>query len=162
MNIFEKVFRELNRAKVKYLIVGGVAVNLHGYLRFTGDIDILLLLEEGNFERMDRAMKKLGYQERLPVSIFSLKDHKQIKKWLKEKNMTAYSFVPTDHSLMTIDVLTEKSIKFTDFSAKRILKKLGKIYIPVVSIADLIKMKKEAGRDQDLIDLKFLQQLENL
>lgn len=46
MNLFEKVFRELNKAKVKYLVVGGVAVNLYGYLRFTGDLDLLILLNE--------------------------------------------------------------------------------------------------------------------
>ena len=49
MNLFEKVFRELNKTRVKYLVVGGVAVNLYGYLRFTGDLDLLLLLN--NFMR---------------------------------------------------------------------------------------------------------------
>lgn len=51
MKVFEKVFRELNRTKVKYLVVGGVAVNLYGYLRFTGDLDVLLLLEEKNLKK---------------------------------------------------------------------------------------------------------------
>lgn len=53
MKVFEKVFRELNRTKVKYLVVGGVAVNLYGYLRFTGDLDVLLLLEEKNLKKMN-------------------------------------------------------------------------------------------------------------
>ena len=60
MGYFEKVFRALNKEKVKYIVVGGVAVNLYGYARFTGDIDILLLLEEGNLEKMDRVMKKMA------------------------------------------------------------------------------------------------------
>ncbi len=45
MGYFEDVFRALNKAKVRYLVVGGVAVNIYGHPRFTGDIDILLLLE---------------------------------------------------------------------------------------------------------------------
>lgn len=48
MTVFEKVFRELNKTNVKYLVIGGVAVNLHGYVRFTGDLDLLLLLSKEN------------------------------------------------------------------------------------------------------------------
>lgn len=162
MNLFEQIFGELNRAKVRYLVVGGVAVNLHGYRRFTGDIDILLLLEEKNLERMDIVMKKLNYHERLPVTIRSLSDHVQVKKWLKENNMTAYSFMPMKEDMMIIDILTEKSLKFENFEKRKILKKINKINIPVVSVNDLIKMKKEAGRDDDLKDLKFLEYLRDL
>ena len=162
MNIFEKIFSEFNKAKLKYLVVGGLAVVLHGYRRFTGDLDILLFLEQKNLMKMDKVMKKLGYQERLPVSVMSLQDHKQIKKWLKEKNMTAYSYVPINHSYVIVDILTEKSIHFKKFSTKRILKKINNTVIPVVSINDLIKMKKEAARDQDLLDLQFLENLKDL
>ena len=87
MNIFERVFRELNKEKIKYLVVGGVAVNLHGYARFTGDLDILVLLEEKNLIKLDRAMKNMGYMERLPISLRLLQDQKQVRKWLKEKNL---------------------------------------------------------------------------
>lgn len=51
MNIFQKVFTVFNKEKIKYLVAGGVAVNLHGYMRFTGDIDILVLLEENNLKK---------------------------------------------------------------------------------------------------------------
>ncbi len=94
MNIFEKIFKNLNTAKIKYLVVGGVAVNLHGYVRFTGDLDLLVLLEEKNLEKISKVMKKLGYSERLPVSVMSLKDEKQVNEWLEKKNMKAFTFNP--------------------------------------------------------------------
>ena len=47
----ERILRELGRNKIKYLIVGGVAVNLHGYDRVTGDLDILLQLEDANLKK---------------------------------------------------------------------------------------------------------------
>lgn len=84
MNLFEKIFRQFNKERIQYLVVGGVAVNLHGYLRFTGDLDILLLLEEKNIKKLDKLMKKLKYYPRLPVSIAELGNRKQVKKWLKE------------------------------------------------------------------------------
>lgn len=69
MNPYGRVFRALNEAKISYLVVGGVALNLLGYERFTGDLDILLALDRKNVQRMADCMRELGYQQRLPVSI---------------------------------------------------------------------------------------------
>ncbi len=84
MGHFAEVFKELNLKKVKYLVGGGVAVNLYGFARFTGDIDILLLLENENLSKMYKVIEKLKYIERLPVSIMSLVDKTKVKKWLEE------------------------------------------------------------------------------
>ena len=54
--IFKEIFKALNKGGVKYIVVGGVAVNLHGYLRATGDLDILVLLETSNLEKGKHAM----------------------------------------------------------------------------------------------------------
>lgn len=162
MNLFEEVFSALNQEKVKYLVVGGVAVNLHGFMRFTGDLDILLLLQDENLEKMDRVMKKLHYSERLPITIQSLSDVLKVKKWLKEKNMRAYSFFPPKNNPLQIDVIIEESLKFEDIVDRKIIKKISGVNIPLVSINDLIKMKKKASRPQDLIDLEALIKLKCL
>lgn len=162
MNLFEEVFSALNQEKVKYLVVGGVAVNLHGFMRFTGDLDILLLLEDKNLEKMDQVMKKLHYSERLPIKIQSLSDVVKVKKWLKEKNMRAYSFFPPKNNPLQIDVIIEESLKFEDIVDRKIIKKVSGVNIPLVSINDLIKMKKKASRPQDLIDLEALIKLKCL
>lgn len=162
MNIFQAVFQHLNKAKIKYLVVGGVAVNLYGYTRFTGDLDILVLLKEENLKKLDAVMKKMNYRERIPVSILELKDNKKVKEWLVEKNLKAYSFIPPQNSLLQIDIIIEESLKFNDFYKKRANKRIDKVNIPIVCLDDLIKMKKKANRDQDILDLKSLIELKNL
>lgn len=162
MNLFEKVFRALNKAHVKYLVVGGVAVNLYGYIRFTGDLDLLLLLNEKNLKKIDEVMKKLKYSERLPVSVLSLSNQKQVKKWLKEKNMKAYTFNPPRNNLLQIDIIIEDSLKFASYNKKRTIKSMGTLKIPVVALEDIIKMKKRAKRDKDMLDLKVLRYLSEL
>lgn len=162
MGYFEKVFRALNKEKIKYLVVGGVAVNIYGYIRFTGDIDILLLLEKENLKKMDRVMKRLGYGERLPVSVKDLSDHKKVKKWLKEKNMTAFAFFPPKEILFMVDVLVEDSLKFEKVARDKVIRKFDNVAIPVVSIDYLIKMKRKANRPKDLEDLDKLLKLKNL
>jgi len=162
MNLFEKVFRELNRAKVKYLVVGGVAVNLYGYLRFTGDLDLLLFFNKENLEKMDKVMKKMKYSERLPVSVLALSNQTQVKKWLKEKNMKAYTFNPPKNNLLQIDIIIEDSLAFSAYNKKKNIKRMGSLKIPVVSIQDIIKMKKKAHRDKDILDLQALKYLSRL
>jgi len=161
-NIFEKIFQALNKEKIQYLVVGGVAVNLHGYIRFTGDLDLLVLLDEKNLAKLDRVMKKLGYSERLPVSVLELQDQKQVRKWLKEKNMRAYSFTPPKETLLQIDIIIEESLKFEKIAKNKSNKRMDGVTIPVVSIQDLITMKKKANRTQDLEDLKQLIELKKL
>lgn len=162
MNYFEKVFKSLNKEKIKYLVVGGVAVNLHGYMRFTGDLDLLLLLEEENLKKMDKLMHKLGYSERLPVSVLSLSNKKQVKQWLEEKNMKAYSFTPPKNNPLQIDVIMEESLKYDKIVANKVHKRIDNTVIPVISIDDLIKMKRRANRPQDLVDLEALINLKKI
>jgi len=162
MNIFESIFRHLNAAKIKYLVVGGVAVNLYGYVRFTGDLDLLVLLEEENLKKLDRIMRKMGYSERIPVSVLELKDNKKAKQWLEQKNMKAYSFTPPKDSLLQIDIIIEESLKFKSFYDKKTVKQIDNVNIPIVSIGDLINMKKKSNRDQDILDLKSLVELKRL
>ncbi len=162
MNLFEKVFRELNKAKVKYLVVGGVAVNLYGYLRFTADLDLLVLLDENNLRKIDAVMGKMKYSERLPVSIMDLKNQKQVTKWLKEKNMKAYTFNPPKNNPLQIDIVIEESLKFAEFFKRKKIKSMSGLRIPVVSIKDIIGMKKRAKRDKDMLDLEVLKYLADL
>lgn len=162
MTVFEKVLGALNKAKVQYLVIGGVAVNLHGYVRFTGDLDLLLLLNKKNLARIDGVMKRLKYSERLPVSIMELDDVKKVQKWMKEKNLKAYTFNPPRGNLLQIDIIINESLKFEEFYKRKLIKTMGKIKIPVVSINDIIGMKKRAKRDKDLMDLKVLKYLSEI
>lgn len=51
----EAIFRALNEAGVRYLLVGGLAVNAHGYLRFTKDVDLTIDIEYLRMKLQDDA-----------------------------------------------------------------------------------------------------------
>lgn len=162
MNIFKKVFNALNKEKVDYLVVGGVAVNLHGYVRFTGDLDLLMLLNEKNIQKMDKAMKKLGYHPRLPVSIHELGERKKVQEWLKKKNLKAFTFMPPRDNPLEIDVIIEESLKFAIIEKGKTVKRIESVQIPVVSIDHLVEMKRRSGRPNDLQDIEALLRLKGL
>lgn len=137
-------------------------MNLHGYIRFTGDLDLLITLDKENISKMDGVMKKLKYSERLPVSIFALTDEKQVKEWLNKKNMKAFTFNPPRNNLLQIDIIIEDSLKFDSYDKKKNVKTMGKLRIPVVSIEDIIKMKKRANREKDILDIKLINNISKL
>lgn len=65
----ERVLGALERAGVRYLVVGGVAVVLHGYLRTTADLDLVVGLEPENVRRAVGAFRDLGFEPRVPVAV---------------------------------------------------------------------------------------------
>lgn len=66
------LLQALNDAGVRALVVGGLAVNAHGYLRFTKDADLAVELVPENIERAFRALATLGYQPRIPITAAQL------------------------------------------------------------------------------------------
>ena len=81
----EWVLAALERARVRYLVVGGVAVVLHGYLRTTLDLDLVLHLESENLDRALEAFAGLGFRPQAPVPLSSFADPHTRETWLKEK-----------------------------------------------------------------------------
>jgi hypothetical protein len=83
----EAIVRALNDAGVKYLIVGGIAVNAHGYERLTVDVDLVIGLEPDNVVRGLRALEQIGYYFSIPVTPEEFADSKLRQEWQAEKGM---------------------------------------------------------------------------
>jgi hypothetical protein len=162
MNPYRKIFGALNDAQVQYVIVGGVAMNLLGYPRFTGDIDILLALDPGNLKRMGALMATLGYERRVPVRVEELGDEQNVLRLMKEKNLIAYTFANPDAPLFSIDVIVGESLHFATFQQRASVLKVWDILLPVVSVDDLIEMKRKTTRKKDADDVQNLLELKGL
>ncbi|MBI3619502.1 nucleotidyl transferase AbiEii/AbiGii toxin family protein [Candidatus Peregrinibacteria bacterium] len=159
MNPYGRIFQSLNEADVRYIVVGGVAMNLLGYPRFTGDIDILLALDKENLVRMEKLMGNMGYQKRLPIDMQELGDEKKVLNLMEQKHLIAFTFHHPDEPQFGIDVIVGESLRFERYAEHRVLVDIWDISIPVVSIDDLIGMKKASGRKKDADDVALLLQL---
>jgi len=149
----QRVIRSLDRHKVRYALVGGYAVALHGVIRGTVDIDVAIALEAGRFLAVEQAMVSIGLQPRLPVTaeeVFKFRE-----EYIRNRNLTAWSFVHPNNPLEVVDILiTEDARKI-----KTVEKKVDRQRIQVANIDDLIRMKKVSNRPQDIEDIKALEQL---
>ncbi len=159
---YGEVFKALNKAKVKYVVAGGVAVVLHGYVRNTGDLDLIVFLEEKNLKLFFNALKTVGFLPKVPVTQEQFSDAKQRNQWKKTKGMIVFSFVYKDPPFQLIDMFVDEPIAFRDLYQKKKNIRVEGITIPLISIAHLIKLKKKAGRNKDLDDIVQLNEIKRI
>lgn len=91
--------------RVRYVLVGGLAVSLHGVLRLTADLDLALALDEGNAASFLRLMTELGYRPRLPVDPSGLADEAVRRRWAEDKGLIAFPFWHPESPFADVDVL---------------------------------------------------------
>ncbi len=155
---YARIFQALHQAKVRYLVAGGVAVNLHQVIRSTVDLDLIVHLERKNVLQFVKIMKSLGYVPRVPVAAEDLADPVKRKDWIENKNMMVFSFIRPENPMEIVDVFVEEPMPFSALNRRRMEVEAFDVKIPIVGIQDLIKMKSQAGRDRDLYDIKLLKQ----
>jgi len=150
------IFRAFNDNKIKYIVVGGLAVNLHGIPRTTYDIDLLVEMSDENLKKYLCMLKSWGFKPKAPVNMKDCLKEENRKNWIKEKNMKAINFYNDKWAISEIDMLIDAPIDYSRAKAGAVNIKAEKVAIPVISIQDLIKMKKISKREQDLSDITHL------
>jgi len=153
---FEALVRALDGAGVRYLVAGGVAVSVHGYLRYTKDVDLVIQLVPDNIQRAFAALAGVGYRPTVPIAAAQFADAAQRERWIAEKGMQVLAFWSDAHRETPVDVFVREPFAFEDEYQHALVKPLGTIPVRVVSIRALIAMKEAAGRPQDRIDIDQL------
>ncbi|MBI2788071.1 MAG: hypothetical protein HYX59_05255 [Elusimicrobia bacterium] len=159
MPIFEPVFLALNEAGARYVVVGGLAVVLHGHLRLTADVDIVLDLEPVSARKAMEALKAIGLKARAPVDPAAFADPSQRESWIAGKNMTVFSLHSPADPLLILDLFVRYPIPFEDLWSRSRTIDLKGVKIQVASIDDLIAMKRAAARPLDMSDVEALEAL---
>ena len=151
------IFAALNRVKVKYLVVGGVAVVMYGIRRTTGDVDLCVHLTTDNLERLAGALKRIGFVPRVPAPITGLADAKTRRHWTMQKGMKVYSFIePYGAPPRNVDIMVNPAKNFDAIYRRRKIVTLRGVPVPLMPVHELARMKQRAGRPQDLQDVQDL------
>jgi len=160
-SLYLSFLQKLCDAGAKYLIAGGIAVNLYGCERMTRDMDLILDLDDPvSLGAFFSSCKALNLRPLMPVRLedFGMKAIRE--KWIQEKHMFVFCLTSPDNPFSKIDVFAQTPDNFqTMFTNKKTLEVKNEgatFHINLVSIKDLIEMKKAAGRDKDLLDINNL------
>jgi hypothetical protein len=128
-------------------LIGGYAVGFHGKPRATKDLDLLVSAENGNLERVARALEAFG----APPGIVAT-----------AKNLGPSEVLYLGIAPVRIDILRQaEGVDTEQVIARAVTTSLGEITIPIISIEDLVANKRAAGRHQDLADVELLERVLN-
>lgn len=153
MIFINKVCNALAQQKVRYAIVGGYAVALHGAVRGTMDVDIAIDWDLSTLRRTEKVLKKLGLVSRLPISandVFQFRD-----EYITNRNLVAWNFYNPEDVSQLIDIIITYDLK--DKGRQRLHTAAGPIH--VLQLDELIRMKRASGRPQDIEDADALEKL---
>jgi hypothetical protein len=157
LRALEAVVLALNAAGVRYLVAGGLAVNAHGYLRYTADIDLVIALDADNIHGAFDALAKIGYRPIVPISAEQFANEKQRRRWSVEKGMQVLNFVADAFPETSVDVFVQEPFDFRkELGSAMTGEMLPGVPVQFVSIETLIRMKQAAGRLRDQDDIQHL------
>jgi hypothetical protein len=156
----EAIVRSLNEAGVRFLVAGGLAVGAHGYLRFTKDADLVVELTPENVRAAFDALAAVGYRPLVPITAEQFGDGALRQRLVQEKGMQVLQFWSDRHRETPVDVFVHVPFAFGDEYARALIKSLGDAGdVRFVSAPTLIRMKQEADRPQDRLDIEQLRTL---
>lgn len=148
--MINKDFREfielLNKNNVKYLIIGGYALAIHGYPRYTNDLDIWIWVDNLNAKNIIKSIEQFGFSS---------------------LNLSTNDFLKPDYVIQLgqppnrIDILTSADgLEFEESYKSKVTIKIQKLDINFIDLENLKKNKMAVGRYQDLADLEKLNELD--
>lgn len=142
---FKDLLSLFEKHRVRYLVAGGYAVMFYGQPRYTKDLDVVIGTAPGEAERVAAAVAELGF----PMSA------EQVEQLKKPNQMIVLGRPPS-----RIDILNELAgVEFDSAWARRTIAGVGEQEVAFISLQDLIRAKRAAGRPQDLIDLDELERI---
>lgn len=140
------LLRELSAEGARFIVIGAVALAYHGEVRATRDFDVWVDSNPENAERVFRALAKWGAPMVGLITVEDLQSDDLIFQIGREP--------------LRIDIITNiEGVTFSDAWASRETAVIGDLRFAVISRSDLIKNKKAAGREKDLLDVRTLERL---
>ncbi len=153
---FIGLFSLLVAAQVRFVVVDGLALLLHGIDRLTADVDLVLDLSTDTIADAVHALIASGYRSMAPVDPMALADPAQRAEWQATRGMKAFSFWDSTNTRPTVDILLDPIVSFSDLYASASVVTMGGTAVRVASIQHLIALKQAAGRPQDVADIERL------
>jgi hypothetical protein len=157
MAIFEPLFTALNDAGVRYVVVGGLAVVLHGHARMTVDVDLVVDLDPEQARKAIQALVGMRLRPRVPVNPIDFADRSIREAWIRDRGMQVFSMYDPSNPMRAVDLFVAHPVPFEELWSRSRPMPLRQSTVRVASIPDLIHLKRLAGRSQDLADVEQLE-----
>lgn len=156
---YVELFKQLDADNVRYMVVGGLAMNLLGVPRSTMDVDLVLALDEDNLRHFLATAKNLELRPVAPVALEDILTPAKRRQWRDEKGVIAFALRPPQLDAPTVDILIDPPLDIEAALQRVEYRPIQGLRLPVIAVRDLIALKEQAGREQDLADIEHLRRL---
>jgi hypothetical protein len=156
---FLDILQALNRARVRYLVVGGVAVALHGVERQARDLDVYPALDPDNLLRAIGTLVNLGYHPMLPVAADEIATPEVRWRWIRKRNLRVFTMMNPRDPVHPVDLMVVERVPFEEAWSRRDRRRVRGVQVPVMSLGDLIRLKRMSGRERDRLDIESLKRV---
>lgn len=143
----KQLIGDLINADVKFILIGGYAVNLHGYVRTTHDMDIWLAPRNDNKLKLVAYLRSRGFD-------------KEGLDFISDQNFEEHFVFHIGEKPLAVDFITKISgVEFDEAYAQKLMLPLGDFLVPVIQLHHLVLSKTGTGRPQDIADIQILQNI---
>jgi hypothetical protein len=156
MSLYEPVFHALEASGTRYVVVGGMALVLHGLPKITADLDVVIDLEPAAARAALGALHKLGLEPRVPVTIEQFLDRDTRLALVRERGMLVYSWWAPKVPLCEVDVFAEHPLDFDVLWQRAVIIQLRTVNVRVGCLEDLLTLKHLSSRGDDDADIRAL------
>jgi hypothetical protein len=150
-----ELFAAFAAVEARVVLAGGIAVTLHGVVRATGDIDLIVDLEPEAATTAVSILSKLHFVPLPPVKALAFADAATRREWSEQKNMKVLTFARGGIPPL-VDLFIEEPIPFAELWDEADVVQLGAVQFRIASIDHLIQMKRSAARPHDMGDVDDL------
>jgi predicted nucleotidyltransferase len=147
----DEILRVLSAHGVDFVVIGGLAVQAHGYIRLTQDLDIIVSPQTVNVTRLSEALAELEAEPLTPGTL-KLHDPHRLRRAPVIATNTKFGRLDVVH----VEHVAGPPKSYDALRAAALVITLDGVDVPVAGLADLIRMKRAAGREHDLADIAAL------
>jgi predicted nucleotidyltransferase len=147
-----EILRALSEGGVEFVLVGGIAVQVHGYLRGTGDVDVVPRPSLLNLSRLGEVLADLEAEVLRAAAPVNVTDPQLLKRAPLVPLLTRSGRL----DLINIEHLAGAPRSYDELRTRALIVSLDGFEVAVAGLDDLIRMKRAAGRPQDLTDIGAL------
>jgi hypothetical protein len=154
---YAEVLLALSSRGARFAVAGGFACLAHGVVRVTLDLDLLIEVSDDNLARLWETLSDLGFVTQQPVTRADVVSAARLTSLAREKGMQALSWVHGTHPFVIVDLLVGEGFQWSTGLIEEI--QLFGLPVPVLRREELIRLKRAAGREKDLVDVRELELL---
>jgi predicted nucleotidyltransferase len=139
---FQDFLRLLNANAIRYVVIGGYAVAYHGYVRYTGDLDLFVELSVNNAAKLVSALREFGFElPQLKPALF-----------LRRVRIVRLGYEP-----MRLEILNEiDGVSFEECYRHRCRSRVGILRVNFIALPQLLRNRRASCRQKDLADVEAL------